>query len=59
MIDTVLRTGGGTNRILLADFDSGLSSENNFGSNAPLSFEFMIAPGEAAVCSNSWMDMIT
>src|SRR5262245_39034650 len=46
-VDAVLRTGAGTSRILLADFDSGLSSDNNFGNSAPLSFEFMIAPGDS------------
>ena len=47
MVDAVSRTPGGTNRILLADFDSGISSENNFGSASPLSLEALIAPGDS------------
>src|SRR5262245_11612237 len=47
VVDAVLRTAGGTNRILLADFDSGLSADNNFGDRAPIAFESMIAPGDS------------
>src|SRR5262245_29068480 len=47
MVDAVLRTAGGSNRILLADFDSGSSSDNNFGSSVPLSMEAMIGPGDS------------
>src|SRR5262249_40532431 len=47
MVDAVLRTAGGSNRILLADFDSGSSADNNFGSSAPLSMEAMIGPGDS------------
>ncbi|HZM46061.1 MAG TPA: trypsin-like serine protease [Burkholderiales bacterium] len=47
MVDAVLRTAGGTNRILLADFDSGLSADNNFGSGSPLPLESMIGPGDS------------
>lgn len=46
-VDALLRTPGGTNRILLMDFDSGLSTDNNFGSSNPLGLESLIAPGDS------------
>jgi hypothetical protein len=47
VVDAVERTPGGTNRILLADFDSGRSSDNNFGSSSALAHEALIAPGDS------------
>ncbi len=47
MIDTTYRSPDGGNRILLADFDSGLKSDNNFGSRFPLKLESLIAPGDS------------
>jgi hypothetical protein len=47
MVDAVYRTSGSSDRILLADFDSGLSSDNNFGSRSPLAYESLIAPGDS------------
>ena len=47
MIDAVLATGGRTNRILLADFDSGLPTDNNFGGSSMLALEAMIGPGDS------------
>jgi secreted trypsin-like serine protease len=47
MVDAVYRTSGQTSRILLADFDSGLSSDNNFGSKSPRALESLIAPGDS------------
>jgi len=47
MIDAVAITPGKDNRILLSDFDSGLASDNSYGSAFPLSMEYMIAPGDS------------
>lgn len=47
MIDTVLQTPGRTNRVLLADFDSGLAADNSWGSSNPLSMEALIGPGDS------------
>ena len=47
MVDSVYKTPGGSNRILLADFDSGLSSDNSYGSKSPLAHESLIAPGDS------------
>jgi hypothetical protein len=46
-VDALYRTPAGTNRILLADFDSSISSDNNFGSASRLPLEAMIAPGDS------------
>lgn len=47
IIDTTYRTGGTTDRILLTDFDSGKSLDNDYGSRVPLAHEYMIAPGDS------------
>jgi len=47
MVDAVYRTPGSSDRILLADFDSGSSSDNSFGSRSPLAYESLIAPGDS------------
>ncbi|MBI3709862.1 MAG: trypsin-like serine protease [Proteobacteria bacterium] len=47
MVDATYRTPGQTSRILLADFDSNLASDNNFGSKDPLGLESLIAPGDS------------
>ena len=46
-VDAVLSTPGRTNRVLLADFDSGLTTDNNFGGNSLIPFEAMIASGDS------------
>jgi len=47
MIDAVAITPGKDNRILLSDFDSGLASDNSYGSAVPHALEAMIAPGDS------------
>jgi hypothetical protein len=47
MIDAVAITPGKENRILLSDFDSGLASDNSYGSAVPHALEAMIAPGDS------------
>ena len=47
MVDTTFRTSGKINRILAADFDSGLASDNATGSSNPLPLESIIAPGDS------------
>jgi hypothetical protein len=47
LVDALYRTPAGTNRILLADFDSDLSADNSFGSASALPLEGMIAPGDS------------
>lgn len=47
MIDAVAITPGKDKRILLSDFDSGLASDNSYGSAIPLTYEGMIAPGDS------------
>jgi len=46
-VDATLKTSGRTNRILLADFDSGSRSDNATGNKNPLSLESIIAPGDS------------
>ena len=47
MVDALYRSPDGGARILLADFDSGLRFDNNFGSRFPLPLESLIAPGDS------------
>jgi len=48
MIDAVALTPGGTNRILLADFDNpDDAADSSYGASTPLPLEYMIAPGDS------------
>lgn len=48
MIDAVALTPGGSNRILLADFDNpGNPADSSYGASSPLPLEYLIAPGDS------------
>jgi hypothetical protein len=46
-VDAFYNTPGNPKRILLADFDSGKSSDNSFGSSGQTGMESIIAPGDS------------
>jgi len=46
-VDAIYNSPGGGKRILLADFDSGASTDNAYGSKSPTGMEAMIAPGDS------------